>query len=183
MNIYVVRHGQTDWNIQGLVQGTTDIELNDTGKKQAQETAKLLKNVNFEAIYASPLKRTMETASIINKYHNLNIIPDKKIIERNFGDFEGTNLLKNRDAYWNYKLNLNKNNVEPVTALFQRVQDFLLNIYNIYMNTDSNVLIVTHGGTSIAFQAIINNISANLTALGMKNCEVKIFKDFKLTNI
>ena len=72
MNLYLVRHGQTDWNIQGRIQGSTDIELNSTGLNQAQKTAELLKNIDFDVIYSSPLKRTVDTAKIINTYHNLN---------------------------------------------------------------------------------------------------------------
>jgi len=183
MNLYVVRHGQTDWNIQGLIQGATDIDLNSTGIKQAQETANLLKNINLSAIYCSPLKRTIDTASTINKYHNLNIITDKRIIERNFGNFEGTNLLKNKYDYWDYSLNLDSNNVETIHLLFNRVRNFLLDIYETYKNTDSNILLVTHGGTSIAITAIINNISTDLFSLGMKNCEVRVFKNLTLNKV
>ena len=181
MNLYVVRHGQTDWNIQGLVQGTTDINLNSTGIKQANQVAEQLKDINFSAIYSSPLKRTLDTANLINKNHGLNIIADNGIIERGFGDFEGTTGLKNKFDYWDYELNLDDNNVESVQALFKRIHDFLTKIYEIYKNTDSNILLVTHGGTGIAINAVINNITTDLFSLGMKNCEFRVFKNIKLS--
>ena len=180
MNIYIVRHGQTDWNIQGLIQGSTDIELNTLGIEQANQVAEQLKNINFSVIYASPLTRTINTAKIINKYHNIDIITEKRIIERCFGNFEGTNGLKNKFDYWDYELNLDDNNVESVKILFKRIRDFLLEIYELYKDTDTNILIVTHGGTAIAINAIINNITSNLFSLGIKNCEVKVFKNIKL---
>lgn len=180
MNLYVVRHGQTNWNIQGLVQGLTDIELNETGIEQANQIAEFLKNVKFSAIYSSPLKRTIQTAKLINKYHNIDIIPDKRIIERCFGNFEGTNNLKNKFHYWDYELNLEDNNVESVKMLFNRVKNFLYEIYNNYNETDSNILLITHGGTAIAINAIINHITTDLFSLGIKNCEVKIFENIKL---
>ena len=181
MNLYIVRHGQTDWNIQGRIQGTTDVELNSIGINQAKQTAELLKNIDFDAIYSSPLKRTISTAEIINSYHNVNIIKDTRIIERNFGDFEGTqNVLKDISDYLDYKKNLTSNNVESVKKLFKRIEDFLLDIYTNYKNTNANVLIVTHGGVSIAITAIINDQKDNLTSLGMKNCECRIFENFKL---
>lgn len=180
MNLYVVRHGQTSWNVQGLVQGLTDIELNSTGIEQANQVADQLKNIDFVAIYASPLKRTIETAKLINKYHNSNIITDNRIIERSFGNFEGTSGLKNKFDYWDYNLNLSDNNVEDVKSLLSRVKNFLLEIYEIYKNTDLNILLVTHGGTSIAINAVIDNITSDLFSLGIKNCEVKIFKNIKL---
>lgn len=181
MNLYVVRHGQTDWNIQRKIQGSTDIELNSTGINQAKQTAELLKNINFDVIYSSPLKRTFETAKIINEYHNINIIKDNRILERNFGDFEGTQkLLTNLVDYLDYEKNLNTNNVETIKNLFDRVENFLFDIYSKYQNTNANILVVTHGGTCVAITAIINNIKKDLHSLGIKNCEVKIFENLKL---
>ena len=180
MNLYVVRHGQTDWNIQGFVQGLTDIELNSTGIEQANQVAEQLKDIKFCTIYSSPLKRTIYTAHLINKYHNLNIITDHIIIERCIGNLEVTNGLKNKFDYWDYKLNLDDNNVESVKSLFNRIKGFLLEIYELYKDTDSNILIVTHGGTSIAINAIINNITSDLFSLGIKNCEVKVFENINL---
>lgn len=178
MNIYVVRHGQTDWNIQGILQGSTDIELNSTGIEQAKQTAELLKDINFSTICSSPLKRTIDTAKAINKYHNLDIITDNRIIERGFGNFEGTkNVLSDISDYLDYELNLNTNNVESIQTLFKRVNEFLFDIYNRYKDTDSNILIVTHGGVSVAITAILNNTTNNLASLGIKNCEFKVFKN------
>ena len=180
MNLYVIRHGQTDWNLKNILQGSTDIELNSAGIKQAKITAEALKNVNFSAIFSSPLSRAINTANYINKYHNLNISTDIRLIERNFGDFEGTDLLKNMLDYWDYNLNLDGNNVENIHIFFNRVYNFLLEIYNTYKDTDANILISTHSGVTIAINAIINNISENLLSLGIKNCEFKVFKNIKL---
>ncbi len=182
MNLYVVRHGQTDWNIQGVIQGLSDIELNDVGIQQANIVAEGLKDINFEAIYVSPLKRTVSTANSINKYHNLEIITDNRIIERCFGNFEGTRNLFNdtKYEYWDYDKNLDINNVESISTLFERVYSFLHDLSTKYQNQDCNILVVTHGGTCIAINAIINNITKDLFDLGIKNCEVKIFKNVKL---
>ena len=89
MNIIVVRHGQTDWNVRDLLQGRTDIELNETGKSQAIETANNLKNINIDVIFVSPLKRTRRTAEEINRIRNLDVTIDERLIERGFGDYEG----------------------------------------------------------------------------------------------
>ena len=88
MNIIVVRHGQTDWNVKDLLQGRTDIELNENGKNQTIETANKLVNMQIDAIYVSPLKRTIDTAQQINNTRNLNMLIDNRLIERGFGDFE-----------------------------------------------------------------------------------------------
>ena len=64
--IYIVRHGQTDWNVEGRNQGRTDIELNETGIKQAEEIAKKLEGKKFDMVFSSPLKRAYKTAQIIS---------------------------------------------------------------------------------------------------------------------
>lgn len=64
MKIIVTRHGQTDWNVLGKLQGKTDIELNDRGRQQAKETSELIKNENIDIIIISPLKRAKETNEI-----------------------------------------------------------------------------------------------------------------------
>ena len=84
MKIFLVRHGQTDWNVQHKVQGKADIELNDTGVAQANETSSKLNHITIDLIICSPLKRAMQTAQIINKGRNIPIIYDERISERDF---------------------------------------------------------------------------------------------------
>ena len=64
MEILLTRHGQTEWNVLGKVQGRADIELNEKGIKQAEETRKVLENINMDLIICSPLKRAAQTAKI-----------------------------------------------------------------------------------------------------------------------
>ena len=65
--IYIVRHGETDWNILKKLTGQTDIPLNLNGIKQAKEVREKLKNIKFDYVFSSPLKRAYETAKIITK--------------------------------------------------------------------------------------------------------------------
>ena len=89
MGLYFVRHGQTDWNVRGKLQGKSDIALNETGRLQAVETREKLKQVAMDAIYCSPLMRARETAEIINVLWELPIQCDDRLMERSFGDMEG----------------------------------------------------------------------------------------------
>jgi uncharacterized phosphatase len=88
--LYLVRHGETDWNRQRRIQGLTDIPLNDTGRAQARATGELLARRSWDAVYASPLARARETAAIIAGELGL---PGPTLldalVERNYGDAEG----------------------------------------------------------------------------------------------
>jgi len=88
--IYLVRHGETDWNRERRIQGSTDIPLNNTGRGQAAATGALLSRREWDGVYASPLSRAFETAEIIATRLGLpspHIVPE--IAERNYGDAEG----------------------------------------------------------------------------------------------
>jgi probable phosphoglycerate mutase len=88
-SFYVLRHGQTDWNAQARLQGSTDIPLNDTGREQARIAAEFLADEGITRIIASPLSRALETAQIVGQ--RIGIAPelDPRLTERNFGLFEG----------------------------------------------------------------------------------------------
>ncbi|OGK13319.1 hypothetical protein A2861_02780 [Candidatus Roizmanbacteria bacterium RIFCSPHIGHO2_01_FULL_38_15] len=87
--IYLVRHGETDWNVQNLLQGQTDIHLNKKGIKQSQEFAKKVKKVKFDAVFSSDLVRARRTAEIITLDRKLAIETRKVLRERFFGKYEG----------------------------------------------------------------------------------------------
>lgn len=89
MTFYVLRHGQTDWNVQMRLQGSTDIPLNETGRAQAHVAAKILAAEGLTRIIASPLSRALETARIVGAASGLEPEIDGRLIERNFGMFEG----------------------------------------------------------------------------------------------
>jgi probable phosphoglycerate mutase len=88
--IYLVRHGETDWNRERRIQGSTDIPLNDTGREQATTTGRLLATRAWDGVYASPLSRAYETGAIIARELGLpepGVVPD--LVERNYGLAEG----------------------------------------------------------------------------------------------
>jgi uncharacterized phosphatase len=88
--LYLVRHGETDWNRQHRIQGLTDIPLNQTGRKQARATGRLLARRPWDGIVASPLSRAMVTASLIAEETGLGVPqPMPALVERNYGEGEG----------------------------------------------------------------------------------------------
>ena len=98
MKIYMIRHGETDWNKKRKLQGQVDIPLNEFGKLLAKETAPALADVPFAVCYTSPLKRAAETARLVLGDREVPIVPDKRIQEMSFGEFEG---LCCREEGWN----------------------------------------------------------------------------------
>lgn len=179
MNIILVRHGQTDWNVKDLLQGRTDIELNNTGENQAIETANKLIDIDIDAIYVSPLKRTLRTAEQINKTRNLKILIDNRLIERGFGEYEGKSNVDFR-KYWDLETNISDNKVEPIRELFSRVYSLIKEIVELYNNTNKNIVIVTHNGVNLAVTSILNGLIPNIFEYNLKPCEYRIFKDINL---
>jgi uncharacterized phosphatase len=88
--ICIVRHGETDWNAQGRLQGREDIELNDAGREQALKMADWLSRETWDAVVSSPLKRAFETAQIIARRLSISEINvEEQITERDYGEASG----------------------------------------------------------------------------------------------
>ena len=85
----MVRHGQTEWNIGDRFRGRADIALNDTGTDQAQRTSVALAGAPIDAVYASPLKRTMRTAEIIAGSRGAAIVLEPALMDIDYGDWQG----------------------------------------------------------------------------------------------
>lgn len=88
-SFYFLRHGQTDWNLQGRFQGHSDIPLNPRGLEQAHAAARLLENCSIDVIITSPLVRALKTAAIIAEALDKPLFVDSGLKERHFGSFEG----------------------------------------------------------------------------------------------
>ena len=92
MEIYIIRHGQTVWNKERKLQGSTDIELTEEGRKMASLTGQGMKGITFDKVFSSPLKRAYETAQLIHAESNVVIEIDERIREVSFGEYEGLNV-------------------------------------------------------------------------------------------
>ena len=97
----LVRHGETDWNSLGKLQGRKDIPLNNNGILQAEECREFLKTTHWNVIITSPLKRAKETAEIINNEIKSPIIEMVEFIERDYGDAEGMTVTERLTAFPN----------------------------------------------------------------------------------
>lgn len=89
MQIVLVRHGATDWNLQGRCQGSSDRDLSEVGVRQAEQLAELLRHENFHALYSSSLRRARQTAELISRPHKLPILIEDNVRELDHGELEG----------------------------------------------------------------------------------------------
>ncbi len=97
--VYVVRHGQTAWNLEEVFRGRMDIPLDETGKKEVHLAGEAIKDETLHAIYSSPLSRSMETAENIAKFHNIEVTPLEAIIDISYGEWEGVSLAEVQKKY------------------------------------------------------------------------------------
>ena len=97
--IILARHGETDWNVEEVFRGRIDVELNETGIKQAGLLAEYLKGLSIAAVYSSPLKRALKTAEMIAGYHDLNVETAPGLIDFDFGKWQGLSHREVKDSY------------------------------------------------------------------------------------
>lgn len=170
MKIALVRHGETDYNKQGRVQGLINIPLNDNGRRQARNLRKKIDHKKYDICFSSPLIRTMETAMILVG-DKTEIIRDDRLKERNLGDIEGKDgSYYDYRKYWDYNLNCGEQNIERVQDIFKRCESFFHYLKENY--NDKSILIVTHGATLRAFHHILHNtnLNKNLLDFSVYNC-------------
>ncbi|ERI90079.1 alpha-ribazole phosphatase [Clostridiales bacterium oral taxon 876 str. F0540] len=181
MQIYLLRHGETEENKSRFYYGKLDVSLNDTGIVQSRKAGELLKEIKFDSIYISDRKRTRETAEIALNNKGLNLIADKRINEIDFGKFEGKNYEQiQREFPSEYEMwNNNWKEFAPpggesYRQFYNRIKEFLEDILH---KEQENVLIVTHGGVIRTIYCCV--LEGNLDLywkFSSKNCDISIIK-------
>lgn len=152
---YIVRHGETPYNAQKIIQGHTDIELNETGIEQAKQLGQKLSEIEFENIFASDLKRAHKTAQLISEQkHNLEVQTDKLLREMYLGIYEGRKiedfhaelkeLLAKRDSLpFSERFKHQVADIETDESIINRFMEFFTKTTNLTQGKTN--LIVTHG--------------------------------------
>jgi len=163
MKLFLIRHGQTDWNLKGKIQGSCDIELNDTGVKQAEELGNkiLEENYKFSKIYSSSQKRAIKTAEILSEITNVDYISIDGLEEMNLGEWEGLSWSEIKEKYpveyeeWFIKRRYTKTpNGESYQDMLERV---LTSIHKIIDENCNEVIIVTHSAVIMCIQCYLTN--------------------------
>lgn len=168
MLLYLVRHGETDWNLQRRIQGSTDIPLNATGRAQAALTGDLLARRNWDAVVASPLSRAFETAAIIAAAVGLSTptaVPD--LVERNYGQAEGLTDVEIDERFPGDTPVPGRETREHVV---ERVLPALMAIAE--SHPDQAVIVVSHGGV---IRSVLNVIDPDGSHGMIRNGSVHSF--------
>lgn len=172
MNIYLVRHGQTDANVNKLFNGRNEGSLTQFGIEQAKSLLDIIKNLNIDIVFSSPLKRAIQTAEILN-LNNSDLVIDERLIERDFKDYtlKSVDLIEDKSII--YKKECEKDiDIEPFSKICERVENFISDIKLKY--NEKNILIVSHGDIILAFKMYFEKNITNMQQV--KHCEIIKYK-------
>lgn len=182
MELYIVRHGETEWNKKKLLQGSTDIPLSDKGKLLARVSGEALADTPFDRIYSSPLKRAYETACLFRGSQPVTIIRDDRLRELCFGEYEGQNmseLLADPNGTFRYffrqpQLYQAPPHGETLEHLCKRTASFMEEVILPLQTQCQRVMIVAHGACNKALTTYVkkHDLSQFWSGGLQKNCNV-----------
>ena len=175
MKLYVARHGQTLWNLSGRVNGITDTVLTENGIMQAEQLAEKMKEKNIDIIVSSPLKRALDTAEIISKKCQTEVITDSRLTEQNYGIFEGMSS-KNPEFLENKKCFAHKYpGGESMMQVAARTYALIEEMKDAYK--DKTVLFVCHGGVCRVIATYFRDMTNEEFFLyKMENCGIEEYE-------
>ena len=184
MILYIVRHGQTDWNLAHRFQGSQNLQLNSTGQKQAEQLAERLRTIPFDAVYSSPLDRAQQTARAIAAAQGIGsekILLDQRVREYSFGAWEGVQIDEVQtqqkalwDTYRHRPSAFQIEGSENFNERYRQMQEFYKDLIR-YDGKKRNVLLVCHGiALSILLCAIFDLSVDKCMMFAGKNASVSI---------
>ena len=163
---YLVRHGETEWNLQGRIQGHIDVPLYPLGRKKVQAQANSLADLSFAAVYSSDLSRTVETAQILVNDADVSVQTNPTLREFSYGQWEGLTLeeVQARDPE-DFALRFRQRDVEfsapggeSTIQLLRRVRRFYVKAASVH-GPEENLLVVAHGGSIRALTLCLLGLS------------------------
>jgi broad specificity phosphatase PhoE len=173
--IYILRHGETDWNRKKLFRGRSDIELSQRGRDQARAAAETFRRKQISSMYTSPVLRSVETAEIVSEIIGIPFTEAPELSDPDCGTWTGMNLEKVRISYpqehglmENHPSQLRFPGGESVFEVYERVSRFILQ--DLWDHEDGDILLVTHNFIFQVFSmAVLGCHLDNLYNLEMDN--------------
>ena len=175
MYLYIIRHGQTDWNIQKKLLSREDVDLNDIGIKQCVEAEKLVRYLNYDLVICSPMIRTKHTEQIINS-KNIPVIYDDRLKERDARDIEGIDVTTiDYNGFWTLGKDA-KFPSETIDECKVRVYELINELKEKY--NGKNILIVTHNGICRMFYTFFNGFPrrGDIFDKGQENAQIRMYE-------
>ncbi len=179
--LYIMRHGETDWNTLHKLQGRTDVPLNESGIAKAEAAREKYHDVHFDVCYCSPLSRAKMTAEILLEGREVPIIPDERLIEMSFGIYEGMEYSFDNPVYpvdvifkSPERYTVPVEGGETLGDLFKRTGQFLDEVVKPLLEKGRDVLVVGHAGMNSSIICRLENIPIEkFWSARMDNCELK----------
>lgn len=171
MQIYLIRHGETDWNKQKRLQGHKDIELNNNGIMQANKCGQAFQQMPIDCIISSPLKRAKETADIIASYVGIDtVMIEDNLIEKDYGRLSGLTP-DEREKFYETGQN---DEMESLDDLIQRV----IKVLNHYSNETAykNIIMVSHGAAINAILVVLSKHTIGTGKTRLKNACINVLR-------
>ncbi len=170
---YFVRHGESFWNVENKVCGITDIGLTETGHKQARQTADIIQksNLHIDEVWYSPLSRAKETAIHIAKIIDVPLREEPRLLEQNFGSFEGTD--RHSQVFKEARMQFinHYNDGETMFQMAQRIYNLLDEIQKI--SEYKTILLVSHSGVARVVQSYFHDMTnEEFAGFRILNCEI-----------
>ncbi len=172
MKLYLIRHGETLDNKNGIVMGRSNGLLSDIGERQSEQVSSFLIDKNIDLIYSSPLKRCIQTAEIISEKLDVEFVVNELINERDLGIYNGVNIenVSFHDLDIDNAQNM-INGVEPLGSIRKRVNDFL---NSLEFDNSSNIGVVSHNNPIRMLLSIFLNrdYESIVNDYRIKNCSI-----------
>lgn len=178
--LYIMRHGKTEWNKKKKLQGRTDIPLCEEGIEMAEKAREEYKDVHIDVCYCSPLVRARKTAEIVLEGRNIPIIPDDRLKEMSFGEYEGIeNFLEAYDSpinvifYHPEQYTSSIGGAETFDELFRRTGEFLDKVVYPQIEQGKDILIVGHGAMNSSIVCQVKNLPVSeFWSAGLAQCKM-----------
>lgn len=177
--LYIMRHGQTDWNVLRKLQGRTDIPLNEEGRRMAEEVRNECLQIGFDICYTSPLIRARETAETALRDSGVPVIPDDRLKEMCFGIYEGVENSSSvpgspMQTFFEHPEDYKgAENGETFEELFSRTGEFIREVLRPALAEGKKVLVVGHGAMNCSIICQINELPLEkFWDAGIPNCKL-----------
>lgn len=174
-NIYVIRHGEVDFNVNNKINGVNNCSLNATGIEQAKSRSSEVKEFNIDLIICSPLQRAKETCKYVN-VENKPVEYDNRLMERDSRSMQYKSVdILDMNIWYDAQKEIIYEDAEGFRSVLKRVYEFLDEIKEKHLN--KNILLVTHGDVCKAIYMYFNkNEVTDISKIEQKNCEIFKYK-------